>query len=155
MAISYPLLNGFRHSNAQAEARVNGNIVLGITEANYTVTGNQQSVYAQGALPIGQTMGKFEFKADVSMLIEEFHQLIAALGEGFMLVPIDFVFTYDNPGGGLSVIVDTVIGARITSVENAGWSAGSSDAITKKLELLPAAILFDGKRPGPAQLTAN
>lgn len=155
MAISYPLINGFRHANAQAEVRVAGNIILGVTEVNYSVNGNQASVYAQGALPIAQTMGKFEYKADITFLLEEFNVLIASLGRGYMLVPFDIVVTYDAPGGGLSVIVDTIQGARITSTENAGLSAGSADAITRKCELLPAGILFNGLPPGPDQLVVG
>src|ERR1700743_2423039 len=108
MAIQYPLINGKRHAWAQAEIRVRTSIILGITEVNYSYAANQALQYAAGVQPIAATDGKFEYKADITFVLEEYNLLIASLGRGFAGVPFDVVVSYSAPlNSGLSTIVDT------------------------------------------------
>lgn len=158
-AIPYPLINGVRHSYSSVETRVNGIIILGCTEVNYTPTLDPAVVRAAGALPIGLTLGNMEYEGDITLLLQEFNNLIVQLGDGFMTVPFDIIVNYDpglggvTTGQGLEVITDTLQGCRITKVE-ASQSSGSTDAIVRKCTLKPTAVLLNGFRPGPEQPTA-
>lgn len=151
-AIPYPLINGQRHSWSSAEIRVAGNIVLGVTEINYSPTLEPAVVRGAGALPIGHTLGQAEYEGDVTLLLEEFNALTLALGDAWMTKPFDVVVSYDESGSGLSTIVDTLGGCRITKVE-ASASADSTDPLTRKLTLKYLTILLNGVSPMPAQPT--
>lgn len=157
-AIQYPLINGTRHSWSSIEFRANGTVILGCTEINYSPKLDPAVVRGAGSLPIALTLGNAEFEGDFSLLLEEFNNLVTALGDGFMAVPFDITVSYDATlggvlDGGLSVIVDTLQGCRITSVESAA-SSGSTDAIVRKCAIKPMAVLLNGVNPMAQQPTA-
>lgn len=158
MAVAYPLINGCRHSWSSIEFRANNNVILGITEINYTTKLEPTVVRAAGALPIGLTLGNADFDGDFSLLLEEFNQLMLTLGPGAMAVPFDIVVSYDATlgnvlDGGLSVIVDTLQGCRITNIE-ASNSGGSTDPSVRKCTIKPTLILLNGVALTPEQPTA-
>ncbi len=157
-AIQYPLINGVRHAFSSIELRVNGSIILGFTEINYSPKLDPGIVRAAGALPVGMTLGNMEYEGDFTLLLQEFNNMLVQLGDGFMTVPFDIVVAYDASlggvqSGGLDVIVDTLEGCRISSVE-ATASSGSTDALTRKCTVKPLNVLLNGLRPGPQQPTA-
>lgn len=151
-AIPYPLINGQRHSWSSIEIRLNGNIVLGLTEINYSPTLEPGVVRGAGALPIGHTLGNAEYEGDFTILLDEFNALTTALGAAWMTKPFDIVVSYDESASGLSTIVDTLGGCRITKVE-AGASADSTDPITRKCTVKYLTLLLNGVSPMPAQPT--
>lgn len=154
MAIPYPLINGVRHSWSSIEIRVAGQIVLGFTEINYSPTLEPGEVRGAGPRVIAHTLGQGSYEGDFTILLEEFKALTALLGQSgpFMTVPFDIIVTYDEEGSGLSTIVDTIIGARITKFE-AGNSSGSTDASTRKCTIKYLGLLVDGVDPLPPQPT--
>ncbi len=151
-AIPYPLINGVRHSWSSIECRLNGNIILGVTEVNYSPTLEPGVVRGAGPRPIGHTLGQVEYEGDFTLLLEEFNALVTALGAGWMTRPFDVVVTYDESGSGLSTIVDTLGSCRITKVE-ASNSADSTDASTRKCTLKFLSLLLNGVDPMPVQPT--
>lgn len=148
--VQFPLVNGVRHSWASVEARVNGQIVLGFTEVNYSDGLEPGIVKAAGALPIALTTGDASFDGDFTILLEEFNQLVAALGPRWKLVPFDIVCTYAEEDSGLTTIVDTIKGCRITKTE-AGNSSGSTDGTVRKCTIKPMGLLWNGVDSMPAQ----
>lgn len=150
----YPLINGQRHSWASAEFRVDGDIVLGITEINYKDKLDPGTVYGAGPRPIAFTLGQASFEGDVTILLEEFNTLVTKLGPGWKAAQFDIVVSYDESGSGLSTIVDTLKGCRITDTE-AGASSGSTDGLTRKLPLKMLDILWNGVSAIPAQPLAS
>lgn len=150
--IPYPLINGRRHSWSSIEIRVAGQIVLGLTELNYSATLDPGIVRGAGSLPIGMTQGNAEFDADFSILLEEFNNLMERLGPGSMLVPFDIVASYDESESGLSTIVDTIQNCRITKIE-ASNSSGTTDGTTRKCTVKHIGILYNGVSPMPQQPT--
>jgi hypothetical protein len=159
MATAYPLVNGVRHSWSSVEIRVAGQIILGVTEINYSPTLDPAVVRGAGALPIGHTLGNAEFAGDFSILLEEFNALMTVLGQGAMTVPFDIVTAYDATiggvaAGGLSVIVDTLQTCRISQIDNAA-SSGSTDAIVRKCTLKYLGLLLNGVSPMPQQPNAS
>jgi hypothetical protein len=159
MAIPYPLINGVRHSWSSVEIRVANQIVLGITEINYSPALDPAVVRGAGALPIGLTLGNMEYDGDFSILLEEFNALQTVLGDGMMTVPFDIVPAYDATlgnvqSGGLSVIVDSLLGCRITKIEAAA-SSGSTDALVRKCTIKYLDLLLNGLRVGPTLPTTG
>lgn len=150
---AYPLVNGARHSWASVEIRLAGQIVLGITEINYTPTLEPAVVYGAGSQPIGMTVGKAEYEGEFTILLEEYNTLVSTLGDGFMTQFFDIVVSYDTGSTGLSVIVDTLQACRITKVESSN-SSTSTDASVRKCSLKMLGILSDGFQPGPDQPSA-
>lgn len=154
MSAPYPLINGVRHSWASIEIKVNDDIVLGITEINYDDTLDPSEVYGAGPRPIAFTLGKASFKGDFTILLEEFDALIQKLGAGWKAQSFDIIVTYDESGSGLSTIVDTVKGCRITNTEGSNSSA-NSDATVRKLPFKCLDILWNGLSSLPNQATAT
>lgn len=151
-AIPYPLVNGQRHSWSSLEIRVAGNIILGLTELNYSPTLEPGVVIGAGSLPIGMTVGRAEYEGDFSILLEEFNSLQLQLGPAWMTKPFDIIASYDESGSGLSTVVDTLGGCRITKVESSA-SADSTDPIVRKCTIKYLTLLMNGVSPMPNQPT--
>jgi hypothetical protein len=148
LALSYPLINGFRHAWSSIEIRLVGDVSLGCTEINYSTKTDRGYVRGAGALPIGQTLGNFTYEADFSILESEFASLMTNLGAQAMTQFWDIVVSYDAgvglaDGSPLAVIQDTIQACTITEISGS-QSSGSSDAIVRKLTLMPSGILWNG-----------
>jgi len=154
MSAPYPLVNGARHSWASVEIKVNDDIILGITECNYKDSLDPTAVYGAGPRPIAFTLGRAEYDGDFSILLEEFNTLIQKLGAGWKSKSFDIIVTHDESGSGLSTIVDTIKGCRITSTESASSSA-NADPNVRKLPFKALDILWNGLSSLPAQVTAS
>lgn len=157
MALQYPLVNGFRHAWSSVEIRTAGDITLGCTEINYSLKTDRSYVRGAGALPIGQTLGNYTYEADLSILVSEFDQFMTLLGEQATTKFWDIVVSYDAgiglvDGSSLSVVQDTIQACSITEI-GASASSGSSDALVRKLTLMPTLILWNGVAQGPSQPT--
>lgn len=158
MSVSYPLINGVRHSYSSVEVRINNQVFLGCTEINYSPKLEPSVVRGAGSLPIALTLGNADYEGDFSLLLEEFNQMLIALGDGAMAIAFDIVINYDPtlggvPDGGLSVVTDTLQGCRITAIE-ASNSSGSTDATVRKCTIKPMGVLLNGIRVTPEQPTA-
>lgn len=153
MAIQYPLIRGVRHSWSSIEFRLAGDITIGVTEINYSEKTDRGYVRGAGAIPLGQTLGNWTYEADVSILESEFDQFMTLLGEQAMTKFWDIVVSYDAGIGlidasPLAVIQDTIQACSITEI-GAAASSGSTDAIVRKLTLMPSGILWNGVAHGP------
>ena len=153
MAIPYPLINGVRHSWSSVEIKVAGQTFGGVQEVNYGFKLDAATVYGQGSQPIGTTTGKGSFTADMTMLLEEYDAMVSALGPAYATAFFDLQTSYSDEGfveSGLSTVVDTVKSCRITEVA-ASASNGSTDALTRKITLLPMQMFLNGVSPMPNQ----
>jgi hypothetical protein len=151
MAIGYPLINGRYYSWPSAEIRVAGTLVYGITEINYSIKLDPGIVRGAGSNPTGFTLGNAEYEGDFTILLPQFTELMAALGEGAMTQTFDIVVSYSEDNVG--TVVDTIQGCRITGIE-AGASNGSTDAITRKCSVKMLRLLNDGTNLGPPEIGA-
>ncbi len=149
----YPLTNGVRHSWASVEIRVSDDIVLGITEINYKDKLDPGIVKGAGVRPIAFTLGSAEFEGDMTILLEEFNTLVTKLGPGWKAVQFDIIVSYDESGSGLSTIVDTIKGCRITDTE-AGATSSNTDGTTRKMPFKCLDILWNGVSSIPDQPAA-
>ena|SRR5690348_3993599 len=157
-ALSYPLVNGVRHSWASVAITAGGLPFGGVTEINYAPKLDAQYVRGAGPNPIATTTGLASMTADMTMLEEEFKLLMQTLGSpgligggaGFMTSFFDIEVTKSNEGyilGGMSTIIDT-LQCRITEV-SAAMQASSGDALVRKMTLLPITMRLNGASPFP------
>lgn len=148
MAVSYPQINGVRHAWSSVELRVDGDIILGITEIDYKASLDPGEVRGAGSAPIAFTLGNSSFEGSLTILLQEFNTLVSKLGAGWMGKAIEIIVSYDESGSGLSTIVDTIQGVRLTSVENS-LSASSTDPTVRKLPFKALNILYNGQAATP------
>lgn len=154
MSAPYPLINGVRHSWASIEIKLADDIILGITELNYKDKLDPGIVKGAGPRPIAFTLGNAEFDGDFTILLEEFNTLVTKLGDAWKSISFDIIVTYDESGSGLSTIVDTIKGCRITDTE-ASNSSGSTDGSVRKCAIKALDILWNGFSSAPGQPTAS
>lgn len=149
--ISYPLVNGVRHDWASIELHIAGQIVIGRKAINYSR--KRTRAYAEGASPdpLGKTLGRNVYASDIELYLAEFNQVqdllsqqAAALGgangAGYGDVPFSVVVMYSSRG--FDQITDTILGCTMDSTEVA--HGVSPDALSRKFELFPLKILFNG-----------
>ncbi len=151
----YPLVNGNAYSWASAEIIVGTFRQLGITSINYKRGLKMSTVYGAGSNPIAFTQGQGELSGDLEMLLNQYKLMIADLGNGWMSRTLgDIVVSYDEPSGELLTTVDTIIGVRITDVEQ-GIQSSSTDAAVVKLTYSYLKFLENGINPMPDQPTST
>ena len=143
--IPLPLINGVRHSAASVELKVANIIIVGVKSVDYSRKRSRTQVRGFHPDPLGQTRGENEYDASIEIYLAEFNQLQAACqalngGKGYGDATFDVIVTYGE--NGFDTITDTIRGCNIDSTE-AGVSQGP-DALTRKIELSPLKILYNG-----------
>lgn len=138
--IQYPLINGVRHSFSSIEFRLAGQIFVGFKSINYARKRSRTMVYGNHPDPLGKTRGKNEYSGDVELYLAEWNAFQAQLGAGYGDVPFVVICTYTE--NGFDTIADEIRGCTMDSTEAAG--SDSTDPLTRKFDLAPLKILFNG-----------
>lgn len=136
--ISYPVINGQRHSFASIELKIGSLIFLGFKSINYSRTRTRALVRGNSPDPLGKTRGENEYSADCEMYLAEWNLLMSTLGKGYGDATFSVNVTYSE--NGFDTITDNLLGCTIDSTE-ASQSQGS-DPLTRKFNLAPLKILF-------------
>lgn len=154
--IQYPLLNGVRHSFASVEFKFNGLIFVGIASMNYSRTRSRGLIRGNHPDPMGKTIGENEYSADCELYLAEWNQFQASLGNaGKGYGDALFTATAVHSANGFDMITDTLLGCTMDSTEAS--LAKGTDGLSRKLQLSPLKILFNGlddlavPLAGPAQ----
>lgn len=151
--LPFPLVNGVRHSWSCVSAKVAGLTIGGITEINYAPKLEAAIVRGAGPLPIAHTTGQASYTADMSILLQEYQDLVTALGASYMTAMFDVEVSYSDEGytaSGVGTYTDVIKRCRITEI-SAAMSNGSADALVRKLTLLPLEMTLNGVNPMPNQ----
>lgn len=154
MAVRYPLINGVRHSWAEVEIRVLNSIILGCTKIDYSDKLDPVAVRGAGSNIIAWTVGMQETSGSITLLLEEFNTLVNELSRintAWKLSTFDIIVSYDGSGSGLSTIVDTIQGCRISEPKIGTTESGSADPMTRECSLFHMGVLWNGKLGSPAQ----
>jgi hypothetical protein len=151
----YPLVNGNAFGWASAEIILGVFRQLGITSINYKRGLKTSIVYGAGSNPIAFTQGQAELSGDFEMLLNQYQLMVQDLGDGWMSRTLgDIVVSYDEPSGDLLTIVHTLIGVRVTDVDE-GIQSSSTDAAVVKLTYNYLKFLENGINPMPTQPTST
>lgn len=112
----------------------------GITEISYT---DEQEITVErgaGDTPVGHSVGNYEAKASLSLLVEELRALQKSLPEGVRIQDIpafDVIVEYEHNG---LITTDIISDCRI---KNNGREVKQGDGkIVQKLDLVPIEIKF-------------
>lgn len=147
--ISYPLVNGVRHSWASIEVKVAGQVFY-VTSVNYSRKRNRTKTRENHPDPTGKTRGSNDYDADLEMLLSEFNNLQAVLinqanqqglNGGYGDVFFQVIVSYTEAG--LDTVTDSILGCTMDSTE-ASNSEGT-DGTKRKIDLCPLKILYNGQ----------
>lgn len=109
--VPYPLVNGFMFSWASVVLQIAGREFRGITSVEYEATRERELQYGNSPDPIGKTLGKNKYKFDVEMYTQEFHRLLAILGDGYGDVVFSGQVAYRQAGQSLHYV--TAVGCTL------------------------------------------
>jgi hypothetical protein len=141
--IQYPYINGVRHSFASVEFKFNGIIFIGIANMNYSRTRTRTMVRGNHPDPLGKTIGENEYSADCELYLAEWNQFQASLGtNGAGYGDDSFTATCVYTANGFDMITDTILGCTLDVTEAA--LAKGTDPVSRKIQLSPLKILFNG-----------
>ena len=139
MAI-YPDVNGVRYDFSSIDINVEGAIFKGYTAVSYSHKLEPGKLRGTSPQVLGRTTGEYDCEGSVTLALEEWTELRAALGNGFMAKVFGIVVTYGNDAQ--PVTSDELVGCRIKNVEK-DHSQGT-DALAVKLDLDIMYIVEDG-----------
>lgn len=140
---TFPLINGHRFSWSSIEINVNGTLIRAIKEISYSNNlepGEMRGTHAQKG---GRTRGELKPEASMTIYLEEYNELIKALGQGFLERQFDIVVSYSEKNA--ATVTDKIIGARIKKPEKS-FSSGT-DALAVKCDLDIMFVIENGLSP--------
>lgn len=140
-----PLINGHRYSHTSIATTIDGSkYIKGIKSIDYGVTVEPGEMRGSARLPQGKTHGAVKYEASFEMYREEFDDMAADMGAGYMSLYFDI--QVERAEENSPVCVDSILSARIKSAK-ASTAEGSADAHTVKVELDVMRIKINGLDP--------
>lgn len=143
--IPYPFVAGFRHGFASvaAEFKLRGGKTVtfrGFKGINYTRTRDRGIIYGNHPDPLGKTRGQNSYSADCEVYLAEFAKLVEELGAGYGDIPFTVLVHFVE--GGFAGLQDEIQGCTFDSTDAS--NAQGTDGLSRKFNLNPLKILFDG-----------
>lgn len=138
--LTYPLIQGVRHSLNSLEFKANGRIYIGFKSLNFTRKRNRALVRGNSPDPLAKTRGENEYTADCEMYLAEFNLMQSDLGPGYGDVSFTVFATWTE--NGFDTITDILLGCNLDSTESN--NAQGPDPTVRKFDLSPIKILYNG-----------
>lgn len=130
-----PNINGNLYGHTSMVAVINEiqMFLTGIKEINYTQKMDPGKAYGTSPYMLGRTSGQIEATGSMTLLKQEFDQLIGhpAFGNGYMQKSWNMQVSWQEEG--LEIVTDELVGIRITSVDV--QSSSGNEPIHVKCEL--------------------
>ena len=140
--IPYPMTNGARQSYVSLEAKLNGQIFMGITKIDYKRNRERTVITGTNADPLGKTRGENKYEASCELYLAEWNQFMVSTmggaGYGDVFFTVDVTYSEKN----LDMIHDTLLGCTIDSTEAS--NAKGTEGTLRTVNLSPLKILFNG-----------
>lgn len=146
---TYPLINGNKYDYSSIEIDIDGTLFTGVKEISFTHGLEPGEVRGTRAELIGRTRGEYTAEGSMVVFSEEYAEIIAALGDGFMEKSFPITITYSDTN--VPTQVNRLIGCRITSVEGGG--SQGTDPLEVSLDLSVFRVETDGLNPVSGMLT--
>lgn len=138
-----PLINGNRYSFASLTLWFNGFPFVGFKEISYDQSLTPGQVRGAHPQMLGRTRGKLEANASATFYKEEWNEILAALGDGYMEAPLSIDVTYSENGE--TPKIDKLKGLRIQKHEDS--HSEGEDPTEVKVEFSIMWIEPNGKKP--------
>lgn len=145
----YPLINGRKYDHSSAEIQIGDTLYTGIEAINWSQTlapGNGRGTRAE---KLYRTTGEHDATGDFSLPLEDYAELIAALGPGYMAQDFTIVVNYSNEGQNNTNV--QLVACRIT--EEGGGSESGGDPAMVEVSLDIMRVVTNGILPVPNMLT--
>lgn len=140
--IPYAIINGVRHDVSSIELKLHGQEFRGFKSITYSRKRERTIVRGNHPDGLGKTRGQNTYEGSCELYLAEFHFFMTDVlgGDGYGDVFFEINVTYTE--NGFDTIQDVLRGCTLDSTE-AGGSEGT-DALTRKFDLSPVKILFNG-----------
>ena len=129
--IPYPMVDGARVSFVSIDAKLKGQVFVGITKIDYKRTRERTDLYGTNADPIAKTRGTNKYEASGDLYLAEFNaftkQTLGGDGYGDVFFPIDVTYSEN----GFDMIHDQLIGGLVALRGVLGQQAGDHLAAKK------------------------
>ena len=146
---TYPLINGNKYDYSSIEIDIDGTLFTGVKEVSFTQGLEPGEVRGTRAELIGRTRGEYSAEGSMVVYAEEYAEIIAALGDGFMEKSFSVTMTYSDTN--VPTQVNRLIGCRITNVEGGG--SQGTDPLEVSLDLSVFRVETDGLNAVSGMLT--
>lgn len=146
--MDYPRINGMEYDYSCIELNILNLVLKGYEEISYShdcEPGEGRGTHQQA---LGTTPGEYKAEGSVTILLSDYHELLSAVGTGYMLVTFPISVTYGNDFTPL--VTDTLHGCRIKKVEKQHQKG--NEPLKVKLDLYVAQVDENGIKPIPNAL---
>ncbi len=145
----YPLVNGQKVSFASIEIKIGTLLLTGFTDLSYSQT-LEPGIF-RGTRPekLARTIGEHNIEGSFTLVKDEYLELIASLGNGYMQTPFDITNTYSEINS-TTLMTDVLTGCRITSEEDS--HSQGTDALVVACDLDIMKMTRNGLLPIVGQL---
>jgi len=140
---TYPLINGRKYDHSSVEIQIGSTLFTGIESLEWTQTLEPGQVRGSRAEKLARTTGEHDAEGSFSLPLEDFAELIAELGDGYMQVPFNLVANYSDEGSNVTNV--QLIGCRIT--EHTGGSETGGDPAMEEVSIDVMRAEINGLRP--------
>jgi hypothetical protein len=148
----YPLINGLRHDWSSIQLVINETIKpIGVKELSYKHSLEPGEVRGTHPQVLGHTLGTYSAEGSFTLYLEEYKEMIAQFGEGFLATVFNLTINY-SPKKGDPVITDKLIGCRIKAADKS-YSQGN-EPLAVKCDLFVMLLIENGIKPLPNTLGA-
>lgn len=145
----YPLINGRKYDHSSAEIQAGNTIHTGISSISWTQSLEPGAVRGTRAEKLARTTGEHDAEGSLSMPLEDYAELIAELGDGYMAQNFDIVVTYSNEGANVTTV--RLVACRISSEDGGSESGGDAAMVEVSLDIMR--VETNGLKAVPNMLT--
>ncbi len=138
---SFPQVNGYKHSWAGIKIKKGPEDIFGFRKIAYKQSRERSKVFGHGIQALGRTRGKHDCEGSMTLLLEQWEDFKAALGDGYMDKSFDLVVQREEIGND-RIFSDQLIGVMIDEVPYD--DSEGSDASEVELTLNILRIVEDG-----------
>lgn len=145
---TYPLVNDRKYDHSSAEIQIGATLFTGIESIEWSQSLEPGIVRGTRPEKLARTTGEHDAEGGFALPLEDFTELIAALGDGYMATSFNIVVNYSNEGQNNTNV--QLIGCRIT--EHAGGSETGGDPTMEEITLDIMRVTINGLNAVPEQL---
>lgn len=94
----YPKINGHTYDYSSVEIDIGGTVFTAITSINYSGERSIGNHRGTGSKKRARTRGTYDSSGSITMMREDYYELIASLGDGYMEKSFDVTVLFSETG---------------------------------------------------------
>ena len=108
---AYPKVNNYLLSYASIEVQADGEIYTGLKAISYSDKIERSKARGAGREVLGRTAGEYDCEGSMTLMREDFHEMVDRFGDGWMDKAFDITVTYAEEG--MPTRTDRLVGCLI------------------------------------------